>query len=82
MCILATIQYFELWKSSIMDQFVTFHEKGLLARKDRNKLYNPIRRNHLFQDDEDMSFATAFPDSEEAGQSEIEDMPSKVYIKF
>ena len=33
-------------------------------------------------DDEDMNFATDFPDSEEAGQSEIQDMASKVYIKF
>ena len=31
---------------------------------------------------EDMNFATTFPDSEEAGQSEIQAMPSKVHIKF
>ena len=41
-----------------------------------------MRRYHLFQDHEDMNFATSFPDSEEAGQAEIQDMPSKVYIKF
>ena len=35
MFILATIQYFKLWKSAMMDQFVTFREKGLLARKDK-----------------------------------------------
>ena len=29
------MQYFELWKSAMMDQFVTFREKGLLARKDK-----------------------------------------------
>ena len=29
-----------------------------------------------------MNFATAFPESEEAGQAEIQDMPSEVYIKF
>ena len=34
-CILATIQYFKLWKFAMMDQFVTFREKGLLARKDK-----------------------------------------------
>ena len=61
-----------------MDQFVTFREKGLLARKDKKKLYNPIRWHHLFQDDEDMNFATPFPDSEEAGQAEIQDIPSEV----
>ena len=66
----------------MMDQFVTFREKVYWPGRIRNKLYNPIRRHHLFQDDEDMDFATAFPDSEEAGQSEIQDMPSKVYMKF
>ena len=33
--VLATIQYFKLWKSAMMDQFVTFREKGLLTRKDK-----------------------------------------------
>ena len=47
-----------------------------------NKLYNPIRRHHLFKGDEDMNFATVFPESEEAGQAEIQDMPSEVYKKF
>ena len=34
-CILAAIQYFKFWKCAMMDQFVTLHEKGLLARKDK-----------------------------------------------
>ena len=34
-CILAIIQYVKLWKSAMRDQFVTFREKGLLARKDK-----------------------------------------------
>ena len=34
-CILATIQYFKLSKSAMMDQFVTFPDKGLLARKEK-----------------------------------------------
>ena len=63
----------------MIDQFV----KGVYwLGRIRNKLYNPIRRHHLFKGDEDMNFATAFPESEEAGQAKIQDMPSEVYIKF
>ena len=65
----------------MMGQFVFVKWVYWLLRI-RNKLYNPIRPHHLFKGDEDMNIATPYPESEEAGQSEIQDMPSEVYIKF